>query len=61
MGFKVVWHGLEDESIDKSISRSIMEFRIEKTCKVLNQLGVQSDIVHSLIKDCIETTIDNRE
>ena len=51
MGLKVVWHGLENESIAKSINNSIMEFRVEKTCKVLNNLGIQRDIVLSLIKE----------
>lgn len=51
MGLEVVWHGLEDESIAKSINNTIMEFRIEKTCKVLNSLGVQRDVVLSLIEE----------
>lgn len=51
MGLKVVWHGLENESIAKSINNSIMEFRVEKTCKVLNSLGIQRDVVLSLIKE----------
>ena len=51
MGLEVVWHGLEDESIAKSINNTIMEFRIEKTCKVLNSLGIQRDVVISLIKE----------
>lgn len=58
MGFKVVWHGLENESIAKSINNSIMEFRVEKTCKVLNSLGIQSDVVLSLIKERRDTEND---
>lgn len=51
MGLEVVWHGLENESIAKSINNSILEFRVEKTCKVLNSLGIQSDVVNSLIQE----------
>lgn len=51
MGLEVVWHGLENESIAKSINNSILEFRVEKTCKVLNSLGIQRDVVNSLIKE----------
>ena len=55
MGFKVVWHGLNNESVAKSISQSIMEFRVEKTCKALLSLGIQNDVVLSLIKNQIDT------
>ena len=51
LGLKVVWHGLENESIAKSINNSIMDFRVAKTCKVLNNLGIQRDVVLSLIKE----------
>lgn len=63
MGLEVVWHGLEDESIAKSINNSIMEFRVEKTCKVLNNLGIQRDVVLSLIqerRDAINDTISEK-
>ena len=59
MGFKVIWHGLNNESVAKSISQSIMEFRVEKTCKALVNLGIQSDVVLSVIKDQIDTSGDS--
>lgn len=63
MGLEVVWHGLENESIAKSINNSIMEFRVEKTCKVLNSLGIQRDVVLSLIqerRDAINDVISDK-
>lgn len=63
MGLEVIWHGLENESIAKSINNSIMEFRVEKTCKVLNNLGIQRDVVLSLIqerRDAINDVISDK-
>lgn len=63
MGLEVVWHGLENESIAKSINNTIMEFRVEKTCKVLNNLGIQRDVVLSLIqehRDAINDVISDK-
>lgn len=63
MGLEVVWHGLENESIAKSINNTILEFRVEKTCKVLNNLGIQRDVVLSLIqehRDAINDVISDK-
>lgn len=59
MDFKVVWHGLENEMVAKSVSQSIMEFRVEKTCRILVTLGIKRDVVLSLIKERIDTLNDN--
>jgi hypothetical protein len=63
LGLEVVWHGLENESIAKSINNTILEFRVEKTCKVLNNLGIQRDVVLSLIqehRDAINDVISDK-
>ena len=41
LGYRVVWHGLEDEKAAKAFYQTLLEFRVEKTCKALRDLGIQ--------------------
>lgn len=57
-GYRVVWHGMKDEKTAKAFYQTLLEFRVEKTCKVLRNLGIQREDVLSLIKEHINE-IDN--
>lgn len=52
-GYRVVWYGLEDEKAAKAFYQTLLEFRVEKTCKVIRDIGIQREEVLSLIKEHI--------
>jgi hypothetical protein len=57
VAFVAVFHGLSDPGRKQELYQSLVEFRAEKTIKVLKESGVTNDTIQA----CIESIVPSNE